>query len=101
MKKKHELKQIIVQFVCIFFILFLLSSLSFIIFHADHNCTGKDCSICMNIQSTNNLIKQLGVGIAQIQNIALIIVVSCITLLIRCFYRQSSSLVKLKVRLNI
>lgn len=101
MKKKHERKQMIALLICISLIIFLLTSLSFVISHTDHNCMGKECSVCIHIQSVNNLMKQLSAGLVQVQNFAIVSVGFFIILLMVCFYRESYSLITLKIRLNI
>jgi len=52
-------KRLIALFTCVLFIAAFLLTASFILEHAGHDCEGYDCSVCAQINSAENLLKQL------------------------------------------
>ena len=52
-------KRLIALFTCILFIAAFLFTTSFIVEHAGHDCMGRDCSVCAQINSAEKVLKQL------------------------------------------
>ena len=50
--------------ILIVFILVIICSSAFIIVHADHDCTGEDCSICMELAQCHKTLHTLGTTVA-------------------------------------
>lgn len=58
--KKHK---IIALILCIVLCLVFCSSLVFIAFHVDHDCSGIECEICHEIQICRAVISAINMGI--------------------------------------
>jgi hypothetical protein len=52
-------KQIFAFAVLTVFIMVSVLSLSFIIGHTEHDCTGHDCTVCAQLHTAQNLLKQI------------------------------------------
>ncbi|MCQ1530694.1 hypothetical protein [Lutispora saccharofermentans] len=61
---RQSKKRFFAALFCICFVIFSLLTAAFIITHADHDCVGHDCTVCAQIHTSANLLKQLGTAIA-------------------------------------
>lgn len=77
----------------------LLSSL-YVLIHADHDCSGTDCTVCMNIQQCENNIKMIfsGIAVGQIITSAAFVFVLIVLFYTVCAAVQTP--VEQKVRMN-
>lgn len=73
---------------------------AFIIVHSNHDCTGKDCSICMELAECNKTLHTLGTAVAgelQLTLVLCIVAVLC-NIIIRS-HSEHTTLISLKVEL--
>lgn len=63
MKRGQMRKRIIALLVSILFILVFFLSISFITEHAEHDCTGHDCTVCLQLHSAGDLLRQLSAAL--------------------------------------
>lgn len=82
------------------FSLVIFCSSAFIIVHADHDCTGEDCSICMELAECNKTLHTLGTAIAGALQFTLMfcIVAALCNIIIRS-HSEHTTLISLKVEL--
>ena len=95
-------KQRILAFLmCVVIVLVSLFSFFFIAVGFDHDCSGTDCPICVQINNAKKIIKQLSLGKAPLvflicaASIYFIVYLECSALLV-----ESKTLINDKVRLN-
>lgn len=55
-------RRMLATFICIIFILISFLSILFVIEHTEHSCTGDDCQVCAQLQTAQNLLKQIAVA---------------------------------------
>lgn len=60
--KKFNNRRLLALLVCVCIAAVFLLSEWFIFTHADHDCTGEHCSVCAQIHTLENLLKQLGLA---------------------------------------
>lgn len=81
-------------------VLVLLFSVCYIVEHADHECTGEDCPICLVMEQCGNNLKTVGTAIM----IACVAVVLFTSLQENKHYQTSmfpcNSLISQKIRMN-
>ncbi len=103
MKNKHlNIGRFIamILFLCILFT--LLFSVSFIIFHTDHNCTGEGCVVCAQLKTCADIIKKLNICLYTFPfAIFAYTALSSYTFLSVNPDKKHYTLVRLKVRLDI
>lgn len=61
---RRSKKKMLVTIICICFIVISFLTTTFIVTHAEHDCTGNDCHTCAQIHIAENLLKQLGMLVA-------------------------------------
>ncbi len=59
MKLSYKLKLTIVSLLCVCFFTIISFSHLFIVEHMNHECTGKECSVCEQIQFVEHALQQL------------------------------------------
>ena len=84
----------------IVFSLVIFCSTAFIIVHADHFCTGEDCSICMELAECHKTLHTLGTAVAGalLPTLMLLIMAVLIRIVIK-LYTAHITLISLKVEL--
>ena len=84
----------------IVFCLVIFCSSAFIIVHADHDCTGEDCSICMELAQCRKTLNMLGTAFAGALQLTLMlcIVAALCSIIIRS-HSEHTTLISLKVEL--
>ncbi|WP_294414165.1 hypothetical protein [uncultured Ruminococcus sp.] len=82
------------------FSLVIFCSSAFIIVHADHDCTGEDCSICMELAQCHKTLHTLGTAVAGALQLTLMlcIVAALCNIIIRS-HSEHTTLISLKVKL--
>lgn len=78
----------------------VLFSSFYIAYEADHNCTGKDCSVCTCIQKCENTLRQIGNGIAAGISAVIPVLRILFTAFLITFIFSQETLVSQKIRLN-
>jgi len=93
-------RRMIALIACVLFIVAFLFTTSFIFEHAGHDCEGRDCSVCAQINSAENILKQLSSAIIGVGFIAGCFIL--VSLQIRHIILSAglSTLVHLKVKMN-
>ena len=86
--------------ILIVFSLVIICSSAFIIVHADHDCTGEDCSICMELAQCHKTLHTLGTAVAGALQLTLMlcIVAALCNIIIRS-HSEHKTLISLKVEL--
>ncbi|MBQ8133515.1 MAG: hypothetical protein IJ192_03770 [Clostridia bacterium] len=95
--QKQKIKAVLI---CLLIAAVMLLSSLYVLIHADHDCSGTDCTVCMNIQQCENNIKMIFSGIAVGQ---IITSAAFVFVLIVLFYTVCASVqtpVDQKVRMN-
>jgi hypothetical protein len=94
------INRIFAMLICISFVFIFFFCESFIIGHANHYCTGEECSICIQIQHAENIISQISkiifilfILVSAIFFIKLLIINTIIQI-------KKHTLIDLKVRMN-
>ena len=84
----------------VIFSLVIFCSTAFIIVHADHFCTGEDCSICMELAECHKTLHTLGTAVAGalLPTLMLLIMAVLIRIVIK-LYTAHITLISLKVEL--
>ena len=84
----------------VLFSLVIFCSTAFIIVHADHFCTGEDCSICMELAECHKTLHTLGTAVAGalLPTLMLLIIAVLIRIVIK-LYTAHITLISLKVEL--
>ena len=82
------------------FCLVIFCSSAFIIVHADHDCTGEDCSVCMELAECHKTLNTLGTAVAAALSLALMLcTVAAICRTIIKSRSEHTTLISLKVEL--
>ena len=82
------------------FSLVIFCSSAFIIVHADHDCTGKDCTICMELAQCNKTLHTLGTAVAGALQLTLMLcIVAAFCNIIIKSHSEHTTLISLKVEL--
>lgn len=86
--------------VLIVFSLVIFCSSAFLIVHADHNCTGEDCSVCLELAECRKTLQTLGTAVAGGLQLALMLCVAAALcgIIIRS-HSAHTTLISLKVEL--
>ena len=101
-KNNHYLKKAIILFLAIYIFTTLLFSTSFISRNIHHNCTGKHCTTCKQIEFYGDIVKTFSFGI----DIDIFIIYVYINIILLIYdvllklYPRHTTLVDLKVRLD-
>ena len=86
--------------VLVVFSLVIFCSSAFIIVHADHDCTGEDCSICMELAQCHKTLNTLGTAVAGALQLTLILCIAVVLCKITIKSHSShTTLISLKVEL--
>ena len=82
------------------FSLVIFCSSAFIIVHADHDCTGEDCSICMELAECHKTLHTLGTAVAGALMLILILCIAAVlcNIIIKS-HSEHTTLISLKVEL--
>ncbi len=93
-------KNLIAGVICAAFVFIFLFSVIFIAVEGDHDCTGEDCPICMEIQACIQTLQTLGTALSSFILLATVIYISVIRT--ANSYQRSAlhTLVTLKVKLT-
>ena len=84
----------------VIFSLVIFCSSAFIIVHADHFCTGEDCSICMELAECHKTLHTLGTAVAGALQLTLILcIVAALCNIIIKTHSEHTTLISLKVEL--
>ena len=84
----------------IVFSLVIFCSTAFIIVHADHFCTGEDCSICMELAECHKTLHTLGTAVAGVLQLILILcIAAALYKVIINSHSAHTTLISLKVEL--
>jgi hypothetical protein len=99
-KTMNRFKKITAFLLCLIICTLMVFSYVFTIRNADHDCTGDDCSICLEIAACENFIRNVSAGIA-IVSIS-IIIYNFVCYLFKAVYSflRSITLITLKVKLT-
>lgn len=82
------------------FSLVIFCSSAFIIVHADHDCTGEDCSICMELSECHKTLHTLGTAVAGALKLTLILcIAAALCKIIIKSHSAHTTLISLKVEL--
>ena len=82
------------------FSLVIFSSSLFIITHAAHDCTGEDCSICMELAECHKTLHTLGTAVAGVLQLILILcIAAALYKVIIKTHSSHTTLISLKVEL--
>ncbi len=81
-------------------LLMMLFSSFFLAAHADHDCTGEDCPICVCMHQCENIIRGAGNGIAAMSAVIVPVLLSVLLLSLGVCFVQEDTPVSEKVRLN-
>ena len=93
-------KRIVSWIVLVIFSLVIFSSSCFIITHADHDCTGENCSVCTEIAECHNTLNALGTAFTGIVHLAVMMfVLSAAVRLFTWTKADHTTLISLKVEL--
>ncbi|MCR4639297.1 MULTISPECIES: hypothetical protein [Ruminococcus] len=86
--------------VIVVFSLVIFCSTAFIITHNNHNCTGDDCSICMELAECHKVLHTLGTAVARSLQLTLVLCnVAVICNIIIRSHSEHTTLISLKVKL--
>ncbi|MFA9377342.1 MAG: hypothetical protein ACERKZ_11390 [Lachnotalea sp.] len=100
MNRKIMRKKYLAVFMCMCVVALISLSYLFIVTHAEHNCTGKDCPICAQIQVAQHFIEQIKTAIITVAVFISAIILSYYNKKVVCIFEESNTLIKQKVRLN-
>ena len=93
-------KRIISWIILIVFSLVIFCSSAFIIVHTDHDCTGDDCSICMELAECHKTLHTLGTAVAGVLQLILILCIAgALYKVIIKSHSAHTTLISLKVEL--
>lgn len=82
------------------FSLVIFCSSAFIITHTNHDCTGDDCSICMELAECHKALHTLGTAVAGALQLTLILcIVAALCNIIIKSHSEHTTLISLKVEL--
>ncbi len=86
--------------VLVVFSLVIFCSSTFIITHTNHDCTGDDCSICMELAECHKTLNTLGTAVAGVlQLILTLCIVAALCSIIIKSHSEHTTLISLKVEL--
>ena len=84
----------------VIFSLVIFCSSAFIIVHADHFCSGEDCSICMELAECHKTLHTFGTAVAGALQLTLILcIVAALYSIITKSHSEHTTLISLKVEL--
>lgn len=98
--RKTQRRRILASAVCLIFIALIFLSAAFIIYEADHDCTGDNCPICACIQSAGQTLKLLGSAAAASQLFSAGAFLTLVVLSLSLSVLTSSTPVSQKIRMN-
>ncbi len=86
--------------VLVVFSLVIFCSSAFIITHTNHDCTGEDCSICMELAECHKTLHTLGTGVKGVLQLTLMLcIVAALCKVIIKSHSAHTTLISLKVEL--
>ena len=86
--------------VLVVFSLVIFCSSAFIITHTNHDCTGEDCSICMELAECHKTLHTLGTAIAEaLQLMLMLCIAAALGKVIINSHSAHTTLISLKVEL--
>lgn len=84
----------------VIFSLAIFCSATFIIIHSEHHCTGRDCSVCMELAECHKTLHTLGTAVAGALQLTLILcIVAALCNIIIKTHSEHTTLISLKVEL--
>ena len=84
----------------VIFSLVIFCSAAFIIVHSEHHCTGRDCSVCMELAECHKTLHTLGTAFAGALQLTLILcIVAALCNIIIKTHSEHTTLISLKVEL--
>ncbi len=78
----------------------MLVSVYFMAEHADHDCSGEDCPICVCIHQCEGMLRSLGSGITGNRTLYILMIFVLVTVSIQRGSFEKNTPVSNKVRLN-
>lgn len=100
MKKINKLSKLLSIGMSVLLLVVLLESMTYIVTHFEHNCTGEECPICRQIRMAEAVLNEIGTAVNPfLQGIfyAIFFTCTCLTILI---FLCVNTLISRKVRLN-
>lgn len=97
MKNKTRLMAVILS---VIMALFVLVSVVYIAENRNHECTGKDCDICHNIESCERVLSQLGLSVFYLASIIPVMMILSILPCVLDRFLMHKTLITLKVQLT-
>ena len=97
---KIKRKNIFLISLCILFLFVTFTSLFYVIEEANHNCSGEDCPICVNIHQTEQTLRNIGNGTIPIIIANIVLTLFIVLKVCKFMFVSCISLVNQKVRLN-
>lgn len=86
--------------ILIVFILVILCSSAFIITHTNHECTDKECFVCMELAQCHKSLHTLGTTFAGALQLTLMLCIAVMLVrIISYFHSEHTTLISLKVEL--
>ncbi|MBP7186251.1 MAG: hypothetical protein KBA55_05700 [Ruminococcus sp.] len=93
-------KRTVSWIVLVVFSLVILCSSAFIITHTNHECTGKDCSVCIVLAQCHKTLHTLGTAVAGALQLTLMLCIAAVLIrIISYFHSEHTTLISLKVEL--
>ena len=78
----------------------IFGSSAFTITHTNHECTGKDCSVCMELAQFHKTLHTLGTAGAGALQLTLMLCIAAVLIrIISYFHSEHTTLISLKVEL--
>ena len=95
-----NVKKAVSWILSVIFSLAIFCSATFIIVHSEHHCTGRDCSVCMELAECHKTLHTLGTAVtgALLPTLMLLIMAVLIRIVIK-LYTAHITLISLKVEL--
>ena len=101
MQFKHlYARRSIVLVICLGIAVTFLLSTWFIISHVDHNCIGEHCAICAQIQTAENLLRQINMSNISVPDVFSNLLLAFTLICYINTYKNITNPITLKVRMN-
>ncbi len=100
MNKTNFRKRILALAMCACLIIVLSLSYLFIINHKEHHCSGKNCSVCEQLQIAENIIGQIKLALKAVAVLTSAILFVYYSIKIVYIFLKNDTPIKRKVRMN-